>query len=131
MNSTLYQKLFDKLDSLSAIRKDLTLWCEIVTAECNDWCCWIEEWLIGDKYWECEKEITHYIWTRYDVHIIDVKWHPPVYTDCIHWIIIADHTDWRYYKDNTFELLSDWNLSKPFLSEQSDELGEYLLTLLK
>lgn len=134
MEAKLYNQLFNKLDSLSAVRKDLTLWCEITTCECNDWCCWIEEWVIWEKYWICEWWKTSYIWTSFSVNIIEVKWHPPIYTDVIDWVNEATK-EWMYLRDTAekvlYEIISKWNLSKPLLSEQSDELGEYLLTLLR
>lgn len=52
----------------------------------------------------------------------------PVLSDCVKAIIdIQWYTFWFDYQ---YTLSKDWNLSKPLLSEQSDELGEYLLTLL-
>jgi len=88
MNQELYNKLFVRMDELGAIRKDLSLGCEIETCECNDWCCGIEEWVIGEKYWKCVWEKTSYIWAKFEINVMSVKWHPPVLSDCINAIHI-------------------------------------------
>lgn len=128
MKTELYQKLFTRMDELGAIRKDLSLGCEIETCECNDWCCGIEEWVVGEKYWKCTWEKTSYIWAKFEINVMSVKWHPPVLSDCIYAIerIVSNrHWHWEYLA-NVY-----WDFRKPYLHQQSDELGEKLFTLLK
>lgn len=126
MQVELYNKLFARMDELGAIRKDLSLGCEIETCECNDWCCGIEEWVVGEKYWKCTWEKTSYIWAKFEINVMSVKWHPPVLSDCIRWC--ESVFPWSRWYTMTQAM---WDFRKPHLHQQSDELGEKLFTLLK
>ncbi len=129
METELYNKIFARMYELGAIRKDLSLGCEIETCECNDWCCWIEDGVIGQKYWVCIWEKTSYIWAKFPINILSVKGHPPVLSDCIQWLCFV--FKWEYdYEFSVYELVSKWYYKKPYLHQQSDELGEKLLLLL-
>lgn len=135
MNSELYQQLFNKLDSLSAIRKDLTFWCEVILT--STW--WSNK---RGAILEINKHYSKYLsksWIlsnnnanrrfKQSWEIKEIIWHPPVLTDCLKAI---DESS-IYIIERiilTYDLAKKWDLSKPLLSDQSDELGEYLLTLL-
>lgn len=130
MNSELYQKLFDKLDSLSAIRKDLTLWCEVYSNEYDTYHYFLYQeytWYEHITVTQCISHIpTIERWNEWELEII---WHQPVLTDCLKAInesstYVIERINWIY------DLAKKWNYNFPLLSEQSDELGEYLLTLL-
>lgn len=132
MNTELYQQLFNKLDSLWAIRKDLTFWCEVQYGD---------DWKIKFVSLENDDENIVWLYTRTnnitwieDLEDYKIIWHPPIYTDVIDWVNEATK-EWMYLRDTAekvlYEIISKWDLSKPLLSDQSDELGEYLLTLLR
>lgn len=58
--------------------------------------------------------------------------HPPVLSDCIKANMSSDHT--AKFNPTVSEechwIVNGWDMSKPLLSDQSDELGEKLLKLL-
>lgn len=135
MNSKLYKQLFNKLDSLWAIRKDLTFGCEVIL---------ISTWWTNRRaiILEINKHYSKYLsksWIlsnnnanrrfKQSWEIKEIIWQPPVLSDCIKAIKksskhIVEKINWIY------DLVKKWDNNKPLLSDQSDELGKYLLTLL-
>lgn len=115
MNSELYKKLFNKLDSLGAIRKDLTFGCE-----------YIVPWDTSLHVHISKDTAMLPNWVTYPtLKPKKIFWHPPVLSDCLKAI-----NKWKFWIPLATTVLMECDLSKPLLSDQSDELGEYLLTLL-
>lgn len=117
MNQELYNKLFARMDELGAIRKDLSL-------GCNVWEDYIYVW--SEHYdWMDAAGFLHDDCSDDD----EVIWHPPVLSDCNG----AIYTIEKKQKSNWSAVLyfaEKWDNSKPYLHQQSDELGEKLFELL-
>jgi hypothetical protein len=124
------------MEELNAIRKDLSFGCEV-------------SW-----YPTSHESTTPYIiridWTRYYengalnqfedeiLYNAEIIWHPPVLSDVIKWLEINNQSDLytSAYDDWMFtgyieETMKMWNLSEPYLKDQSDELWKYLLSSLR
>lgn len=129
MKTEIYNNLFSRLSELGAIRKDLSLGCKV--------------WEIYTYIWS-----EHYEWMDAAGFLHDdisdddeVKWHPPELSDCLNCVYNTISDD-EFYSDSTphcewisrweaEKIIDLWDLSKPYLHQQSDETGEKLFTLLK
>ena len=127
MNQELYQKLFARMDSLGAIRNDITMWCEVIAD--GD-----KKIMVSDPEYDelitsnWSLQYNYYVKAQedMDVAIDEVIWHPPVLSDCIKALCL--NRIWR--EDVTGFCYEYWNESEPYLHQQTDELWEKLLTLL-
>lgn len=120
MKTELYQKLFTRMDELGVVRKDLTFGCKVKQ--------WNYLWSGRKSYWKNAVWVNEDLWMVLDNYSDnEIIWHPPVLSDCIYAIerIVSNrHWHWEYLA-NVY-----WDFRKPYLNQQSDELGEKLLKLL-
>ena len=124
MNQELYNKLFARMDEVGAIRKDLSFGCKIHNEEFWEWTFVMEATEIMGDYEE-HKGFALCLEHGFKFKISSTIWHPPVLSDCIRWC--ESVFPWSRWYTMTQAM---WDWRKPYLHQQSDELGEKLLKLL-
>ncbi len=139
MNTSLYQKLFARMDELGAIRKDLTFGCEIIISEADYWRgTFYDEYpnnfpvTITGKGKNIEwKEIIFFTgWVNGLIEQEKIKkilWHNPVFSDAFLAFTLSKNGNFVGFE---MLVMFKWNYAKPFLKDQSDELWTSLLNLL-
>lgn len=135
MNQELYNKLFARMDSLGAIRKDLSFGCEVS---------WLPTTHESSTRFKMKIDTIHHYDNEslyreafgYSDEVLmkcEVVGHPPILSDCILWY--EEALQRNPFEKNTVldidNLLREWELSKPYLHQQSDELWDKLFELLK
>ena len=111
------------MDELGAIRKDLSLGCEI-------------EDFLKRKYICIDNKTCSNRWTSFSISWKEIIiWHPPILSDCMSALYARLQLFDTYEQDQNCEKLLEsfpynYDYSKPYLHQQLDELGEKLLSLL-
>lgn len=140
MNKELHDKIFARMDELGAIRKDLTFGCIILVDDDlgNEMPnTIIDEFSGGRNPSKTFNPSNHTViitleWAEVVKEWI-VEWqiigHLPVLSDCMNACWGHMSTDKASRARDTIAML--WDCSKPYLIDQSDELGEKLYSLIK
>lgn len=129
MNTDLYESIFTKMDSLWAIRKDISFWCEILYNENKH--LWFPDRteIIVHSFNDRKTTISENLMRLDEIDtscIVSIIWHPPILSDCI----------FAIWENCTIDcpidsILNNWYIQTPLLKDQSNELWKKLLLLIK
>lgn len=143
MKTELYNKIFERMDELGAVRKDLTFGCNVILKSTGWTSKKAKVIMYFDKTWAWKfvgnwdvilttNERNRRFKQSWEVS--EIIGHPPVLSDCIKIASIWDYTkdiydnDWVMVECNWW--FEKWDCSKPYLLDQSDELWEKILSLI-
>lgn len=129
MKAEIYNELFEKLESLWAIRDDTTNWCRVKVYLSDYYRTWT---ILDEVNWRYRVKPDDYNYQTSDFESYDLTiiWHEPILTDCIQAIFEINHIDTATQKREIWKLAFNYDYSRPYLKDQLDDLWIKLLSLL-